>query len=92
MFTTSRGTPIDQRETGRRWHRTLRRLSIPDTRLHTTRHTYASMLIADGASLDDVKRALGHSSIAITSDIYGHLVAERSAQLAASMDRMVRRA
>ncbi len=42
-------------------------------RIHDLRHTFASLLIQDGANLAYVKEQLGHSSIAVTVDLYGHL-------------------
>jgi integrase len=41
---------------------------------HTLRHTYASLLIHPGESLAYIKEQLGHSSIRITVDTYGHLI------------------
>jgi integrase len=38
------------------------------------RHTFASLLIQQGESLVYVKEQMGHASIQITVDIYGHLV------------------
>jgi hypothetical protein len=38
------------------------------------RHSYASHLIQAGASLAYVKEQMGHSSIQVTVDTYGHLV------------------
>lgn len=38
------------------------------------RHTFGSLLIQDGASLAYVKNQMGHSSIQITVDTYGHLI------------------
>jgi len=43
-------------------------------RIHDLRHTFASLLLQDGASLTYVRDQLGHSSISITVDLYGHLV------------------
>lgn len=37
------------------------------------RHTAAAILIAEGWSMEQVKRHLGHSTIRVTSDRYGHL-------------------
>ncbi len=48
------------------------------------------MMLTSGATLDDVKRYLGHSSIGITSDIYGHLVEGRSAEVADGIERAIR--
>ena len=41
---------------------------------HDLRHTFGSLLIQDGASLTYVKEQMGHSSIQITLDTYGHLI------------------
>ena len=43
-------------------------------RFHDLRRTFASMLSQNGESLAYVKDQLGHSSIKVTVDIYGHLV------------------
>lgn len=42
-------------------------------RLHDLRHTCASLLIRQGIPMKQVSVWLGHSSTAITSDIYVHL-------------------
>ena len=47
----------------------LRRITF-----HALRHSYASHLIQAGASLAYVKEQMGHSSIQVTVDTYGHLV------------------
>lgn len=43
-------------------------------RFHDLRHTFASLLIAQGKSLAYVKDQMGHSSIQVTVDVYRHLV------------------
>ena len=43
-------------------------------RLHDTRHTFASILLMNGESPAYVKDQLGHSSIRMTVDVYGHLI------------------
>lgn len=40
---------------------------------HTLRHTYASLLIAAGTNVKAVQERMGHGSIKITMDTYGHL-------------------
>ena len=40
--------------------------------LHGARHTHTTLPLAAGARLDIVSRQLGHASIAITADVYGH--------------------
>ena len=41
---------------------------------HRLRHTHASLLIAAGVHLKVIQERLGHSSIQITADTYGHLL------------------
>lgn len=89
IFTTPRGTPVDPRNANREFERAMTAVGLPRIRLHDLRHTAASLLLAQGFTLEDVKRILGHSSIAMTSDIYGHLVAGRSRELADGMQRML---
>jgi integrase len=43
---------------------------------HTLRHTFASLLLTDGKPIFNVSKWLGHTSLAFTSDVYGHLVSE----------------
>jgi Phage integrase family len=45
----------------------------PRTRFHDMRHTAAALMIAEGAHLLAVKERLGHSTIQVTADRYGHL-------------------
>jgi hypothetical protein len=52
----------------------LEKAGLRRFRFHDLRHTFGSLLIQDGASLAYVKEQMGHSSIQITVDTYGHLV------------------
>ena len=52
----------------------LERAGLRRFRFHDLRHTFGSLLIQDGASLAYVKDQMGHSSIQITVDTYGHLI------------------
>jgi integrase len=52
----------------------LERAGLRRFRFHDLRHTFGSLLIQDGASLTYVKEQMGHSSIQITVDTYGHLI------------------
>ncbi len=64
-----------------RWRALRTRAGRPDLRLHDLRHTAASLMLAAGVPLFVVSRVLGHASIQITADLYGHLevAAARSA-------------
>ena len=56
-------------------------------RFHDLRHTFGSLLIQDGASLAYVRDQMGHSSIQVTVDTYGHLVAGADINWIDGLDR-----
>jgi integrase len=68
------GKPMEQNYIRRVFKRILARAGLREIRLHDVRHTYASLLLSDDASPVYVKEQLGHTSIQITVDIYGHLI------------------
>jgi integrase len=55
-------------------------------RLHQARHTYASFMIAAGVNPKALSSFMGHSSITVTFDLYGHLMPGTEAESAALLD------
>jgi integrase len=90
VFTSERGGLLQPMVVRRELRSMLKAADIEPTRFHALRHTAATLLLADGTPLFDVSRILGHSQIATTSDIYGHLVAEMTAGAAARMDALLK--
>jgi integrase len=100
VFPGWRGKPLSRMNIVRQhWHPLQVRAGLVDANgaakysgLHTTRHFYASWCInrrADGGlelPLKVVQGRLGHSSISMTADVYGHLFprADDAAELAAA--------
>lgn len=75
VFASEQGTMLDGDNLQQRVHRSiLKKARLRYIRLHDLRHTFASLLIRNGESLAYVKEQLGHHSIQITVDTYGHLV------------------
>lgn len=75
MFLTPEGTIVNGDSLRNRvFYRLLGKADLRQVRLHDLRHTYASLLIQQGESLAYVQKQLGHSSIQVTVDIYGHLI------------------
>jgi integrase len=75
VFPSTRGEPLNGRNI---YHRDflpcLQAAGLRRVTFHALRHTFASMLIQQGASLVYVKEQMGHSSIQVTVDTYGHLI------------------
>jgi integrase len=64
----------------------LEKAGLRRIRIHDLRHGFASLLIQNGESLAYVRDQLGHSSIQITVDTYGHLVPGSNRQAVAKLD------
>ncbi|MDQ3770004.1 MAG: site-specific integrase, partial [Actinomycetota bacterium] len=60
--------------------------------LHECRHTYASLMIAAGVNAKTLSVFMGHANIAITLDLYGHLMPGSEAQAADMLDAYLDRA
>ena len=60
--------------------------------LHDCRHTYASMMIAAGVNAKALSTFMGHASIQITYDLYGHLMPGSESEAASLLDAFLRRA
>ncbi|MEV4321015.1 site-specific integrase [Microbispora rosea] len=56
---------------------------------HKFRHAHATELLAANVSLDTVSKRLGHASIAVTSDIYGHLTPEADQRAVDVVDQVM---
>ena len=72
------------------WGPVLKAAGVRYRKPHTLRHTFASQLLANGESLVYVKDQLGHASIRMTVDIYGHLVPGSNRQAVNKLDDMER--
>jgi integrase len=59
-----------------------RRAELPPIGLHECRHTYAAFMIAAGVNAKALSTYMGHSSITITLDRYGHLMPGNEQQAA----------
>ena len=85
VFTSSVGSPLDPD----RVNRTIKKMTTdaigePWTP-HEMRHSCASLLLAQGVPLKTVSETLGHSSIRVTADVYGHLLEPARTEAADAM-------
>ena len=56
------------------WEPLLKKADVRHVRVHDARHTYASLMLRRGVPVAYVSRQLGHSSIQVTVDLYGHFI------------------
>jgi integrase len=89
VFTTTIGTPLHAASVTRAFHRALVRAGLPRSRFHDLRHAAATFFLAQGFTLEDVKNLLGHSSIVLSSNTYGHVLEQRQHQVARGMDAVL---
>ena len=74
VFTTGIGTPLDPRNVAKQFESNCLKAKIGKWHPHELRHSAASLMLATGTPLQVVSAVLGHASIRITSDVYGHVL------------------
>lgn len=57
-------------------------------RWHDLRHTYVSLLIAAGVPIKYIQSQVGHSSIQVTMDRYGHLLPDVNTQAVSALESL----
>ena len=81
-----KGSHMDEKFIRRIYERVLSKAGIRKRRFHDIRHTYGSMLLSKGVSVLYVKEQMGHSSIQITVDTYGHWIPNSNRAAVNSLD------
>ncbi len=87
IFPSETGTPLDPDNFSHRLSAVCRRIGLGHWHPHELRHSGASLMLAQGTPLHVVSEILGHSSITITKDVYGHLLEEDKRSAAEAMSR-----
>jgi len=87
VFSSMTGTPIRRQNLHRRSFKPLlEEAGLPDIRFHDLRHTFASIALGKGANINTVSKMLGHSSVKVTLDVYGHLMPGMQAEALGYLD------
>ena len=60
---------------------------MPKVTVHSLRHTYATLMIADGVPLVVVSKQLGHTQTSTTANIYAHAIASAQVKAIQTFDR-----
>jgi site-specific recombinase XerD len=85
VFTTEDGQPCDPRNALRALKAAATKTGMTGIGLHTLRHSAATAMLTNGVPLKVVSEILGHASIAITADIYGHVSPDVSHEAMATL-------
>ncbi|CAN5755175.1 site-specific integrase [soil metagenome] len=91
MFTSAKGLPLRRNFYRRDYVPAVARAGLPKgLRFHDLRHTCAAILIANGAHPKEIQERLGHSTIRVTFDRYGHLFPSLDERLRDGLEKMYR--
>jgi len=78
VFTTELGTRIDARNTLRAIDAAAKKAKLDGVCVHTLRHSAATAMLENGVNLKAVSALLGHSDIATTANLYGHMTDDQA--------------
>ena len=86
MFTSTNGAPLDVDAFGQSVPRICKEIGLGHWSIHELRHSCASLMLHEEVPLEVVSEAMGHSSIRMTKDVYGHLMPRSREKAAKAMD------
>ena len=91
VFTTRKGTPFDHATVLRAFQRILKKAGLRHQRFHDMRHANATLMLIEGVHPRVVAEMLGHSKIAITMDLYSHVIPALQDDAVARIDAALRK-
>src|SRR4029450_5675049 len=89
VFTSAVGTVIEPRNLNRFFDELIAKAGVRRIRFHDLRHTCASLLLAQNVPARVVMEILGHSHLALTTDLYSHVMPTALRAAADAMDRVL---
>lgn len=89
VFTGPDGKFLQPSNVRQRSFAAIERAGVPEIRFHAMRHTCATLLLQAGENVKVVSERLGHSSIKITLDVYGHVLPGMQRAAANTMQKLL---
>jgi integrase len=96
LFPATTGDPMNPTAVNVLFRRRLQRINataerdgrepLPLIRFHGLRHSAATMLLAQGLTLGEIQKVLGHAGIQLTCDLYAHFAPEIAQRAADRME------
>ena len=90
-FGQSARVPFQPKSLSNRAGRAWKRAGLQTITLHECRHTFASLMIAAGLNAKALSTYMGHASVMITLDRYGHLMPGNEREAAGLLDAFLSR-
>ncbi len=87
---TGLGRHLRPRNVSRDFDKLQAAAEVPRIRFHDLRHTHASLLLAEGASLRVIADRLGHSQVSFTAQVYAHAAVAAQEQPASALGAKLR--
>jgi len=85
VFTSTIGTPIEPRNLNRDFSTATNAAGLGHWHPHELRHSAASLMLQARVPIEVVSNVLGHSTIDVTADVYGHIQAPQRQEAATKM-------
>lgn len=87
VFSNETGGPMNYSNmVQRHFFKALKKSGLQRIRFHDLRHSYASLLLAQGENIKYVQTQLGHSSPTVTLNIYAHLMRDSNQEAACRLE------
>jgi integrase len=86
VFARKDGRPFNPTTVSQRAERAWKNAKLQPVTLHECRHTFATLMIAAGVNAKALQTFMGHSSITVTLDRYGHLFPGSEEEAAVLLD------
>lgn len=87
VFTDALGAPIDADRLTKGFTKVVKSLGLPPATFHSLKHLHASLLLAEGVNPKAISERLGHSNVALTLNIYSHLLPGLQESAAEALDK-----
>ena len=89
VFPSGVGTPVNPDNCDIDFNRLTKLAGVKKIRIHDTRHSYATLAILSGLSINVVSESMGHSDVSTTLGVYRHVMPQERRELARRMSALL---
>ena len=89
VFTNEQGRYVSLRAVYDSYKRIVKKIGLPNLRIHDLRHNYAVNSIRAGDDIKSLQSNLGHATAAFTLDIYGHFTEDMQSESSQRMEHFI---